>query len=124
MRLFTMFVLIALCALTLGCTPPMDRVFDDHAAQLDECLGYRLDADQKEVSANKVLRNALAGPTAKQDAQIVKANARTLRATHDACVQRLLEAATATAVGNGLTPEELRAAWPAWYDARAAARAD
>jgi len=111
---------LLLLAVALGCGgSPLDKVFAKHQPQLDECLGYRLDAEQKETAAAAVRKNKLSSAAAKLDAQVAEATAKTLRMTHDACVTRLLEAAGTTATEHGLTAEELRAAWPEWYDARA-----
>ncbi len=117
------FAAITLFALTLACGgEPLDKVFSEHEAQLDECLGYRLDAEAKAEQADKILRNPLAGPGQKQDAQVTRSIARTVGMTHDACVARLLEAAAVTAADKGVSPEELSEAWRGWYDARAAAQ--
>ena len=117
------FVALALLSLSVGCGgPPMDKVFAAHEAQLDECLGYRLDATAKEEQARSVLDSPLASAAAKQDARVQQTTAKTLQMTHNACVTRLLEAAAVTAAAEGVTAEELKGAWPEWYDARALAR--
>lgn len=124
MKQLCSFASVVLLSLSVGCGgPPLDKVFAEHEAQLDECLGYRLDAEARGAEASAVLGNPLAGPGVKQDAQILKSTARTLSLTHDACVTRLLESAALTAADMGVSPEELKAAWPEWYDGRAAARA-
>lgn len=116
-------LLIVLLLAVAGCGgSPLDKVFSEHEAQLDECLGYRLDAEAKDAQASEILGNATAPPKAKMDAQVLKTTARTIRLTHDACVKRLLEAAGSTAADKGVTPDELNAAWPEWYDARAQAK--
>ncbi len=117
------FVALTLLSLGLGCGgPPMDKVFAAHQEQLDECLGYRLDAQAKEQEAQRVLGSSLASASVKQDARFLSTTAKTLQLTHNACVTRLLEAAAVTAAAEGVTTEELKAAWPEWYDGRALAR--
>lgn len=126
MKHCSLFVALVLLSFGIACTetpegPPMDKVFAAHQAQLDECLGYRLDAEQKQAHASRVLDSGLASASAKADARVQKSLAATLGLTHDACVTRLLEAAAVTAAAEGVTAEELKGAWPEWYDLRALA---
>jgi|GEM_PF-5917509 len=114
---------ILLAVLLAACGgDPLADVFSEHESTLDECITYRLNAEDKAAAAAAAKKKTLGGGAARIDAQNDEAVARTLHRTHEACLVRLLESADRSAEGHGLTPESLRERWPAWYESKVAAR--
>ena len=101
-----------------GRTDPLDTLYAAHTAEVDTCLGYKVQAERLQRAAQSVLDRSDTVAKQAQAARQQLEQAKTVLATHEACVQRLMENVTRTAAKLGIDDDVLSDRWPGWYDER------